>query len=165
MNKVLTFAFSAVLLSGCSAIKQGQLYYADTMPTAASVQAAGGSQVFNGSLYLGGDFNADGSPRTFAQYDFVTESAPCTVLGESKGQGYYSMVKDGQELTFECRSRRNGSMSPEARLFLIGSSIDCESKGGTTPTVTAFGLKQNLKCNGYRINRDKLTQVDLAFKG
>lgn len=91
------------ILSGCSALKQGQLYYAETLPTAESVKVAGGSQVFNGSLYTTTDFNADGTARAFGEYDFAKESAPCTVLGSSKGHGFYSLTKGGQELTFECR--------------------------------------------------------------
>jgi len=168
----LAAAISIALLSGCSAIQQGHLYSSGTVPTAASVAQAGGEQVYRQTLYTGADFKADGSARGFSEYNFVTESSPCTVLGDGyKGltfnsiSMFYEVEKGSDKYTFNCRAVQNGP-SPAMRLFLIGSSADCSARTGNSSqfgVISAFAKQIDQKCSGYRISGGKATNVDKTY--
>lgn len=168
MKTALTVAVTTAiaLLSGCSAIQQGDLYSSAVMPTAQTVAEAGGQQRFNSTLFITADFKEDGTQRTFSEYNFATESAPCTVLGDGyKGPSmtnnstFYKVEKGSEEFLFNCRAAGSGAM----RLFLIGSSADCATHGGVNGQMSTFAKALELKCNGYRISRGQPTKTDLAY--
>lgn len=166
MKTQLTIAASLALalLSGCSAIQQGDLYSSATLPTAQTVAAAGGEQRFNATLFTAKDFKNDGAARSFNDYNFATESAPCTVLGDGyKGASFYQVDKGGEQFLFSCRAVESGTSTPAMRLFLIGSSADCATRGGMSGQASTFAKSLELKCNGYRISKGQPTQTDLAF--
>lgn len=165
----LSTAAAIALLSGCAAIQQGDLYRTDAVPTVQSVTAAGGEQIYKGTLYTARDFNSDGSPRTFAQYNFAKESAPCTALGDSytgaqmgSSESFHEINKGGQSFLFNCRADNSASQDA-ARLYLIGSTNDCSMRNGVNGRMTTFGKSLALKCNGARRNPGQPTATDLAY--
>lgn len=166
MKAQLTAAASLAmaLLSGCSAIQQGDLYSSAILPTATTVAAAGGEQRYNSTLFKTTDFKADGTARGFSEYSFASESAPCTVLGDGyKGASFYQVEKGGEQFLFSCRSVETGTSTPALRLFLIGSSADCATRGSMNGQASTFAKSLALKCNGYRISKGQPTETDIAF--
>lgn len=177
MKNTLTLAAAAAaiavaLLSGCSVIQQGDNYTSGTMPTAASVSKAGGEQQFKDTLFTAADFNADGSARSFGDYKFANESAPCTVLGDgykgsslNNSMSFHEVEKGGVKYLFNCRAVQKG-MNPAMRLFLIGSSADCAARTGNSGQfghITNLGKKVDQMCSGHRISGGKQTKVDLSY--
>lgn len=175
MKTVLTLAVAASLslLVGCSTLQQGGLYFADAQPTAATVAAAGGEQLYQDTVYKLADFNQDGSARTFAQYNFASESAPCSVIdskftgsGIEKNQAFYQVTKGSETFLFNCRSNTGNRVNYSAmRLYLIGSSADCaqHSNGGSNGSMSSFAQSNERACNGYRINNGAPTKTDVAY--
>ena len=107
---------AAVMLGGCAGG-----YYSDVPPTVDSVDAAGGVQIYKGTAYLSSDFKADGSLRAFGDYDFMVESAPCTVLPIYRWWDEWFVVD--VEL-YQCRA----NIADGKRLLLAGSAPDCDSR-------------------------------------
>lgn len=172
MKTTLTIAAVALsMLSGCASMT-GTHYIADTKPTAASVQAAGGSQRFQGAEVLATDFKADGTERSMADFDLTAEDAPCTVLGEvftgvkpGRFGEFYSVKKGNETLMLNCRSVSAG-IHAGARLYLIGSSYDCANRDGFTSAgyVSKFAHDHHKKCAAYRASSGAETAVDRIYK-
>ena len=121
----LGLIFSAVLigLSGCSSV------VVDKEPSLNSLKWSDGKKVYLKTLYVKSDFKTDGTKRTFNDYDFTKENAPCTVFREYSPRSYlYSVKQDKQSITFECRSYYGYDTPDERRLYLIGSMKDCEDR-------------------------------------
>jgi hypothetical protein len=174
MKNTLTLAaaVAVALLSGCSAIQQGDQYSSASLPTAASVAQAGGEQRYNDTLFKTADFKADGSVRAFGEYNFASESAPCTALGDgykgasfNSSSSFYEVEKGGEKYLFNCRAVQNGP-TPAMRLFLIGSSADCAARTGNSGQfgqLTVLSKQVDQMCNGYRISGGKQTKVDMSY--
>ena len=139
-------------------------YHADSEPTAATVAQAGGVQVYKGTAYLPGDFKADGTLRAFHDYDFMTESAPCTVLpiyraGAVAQEKTYAITADrGAEsfrLLFQCRD--------SGRLYLLMSKADCSSRTWERGRSSLpFYQEVDNQCSRNRQGLD-LRQIDSAL--
>lgn len=119
MRQVLV-ALVLVLLVGCSSFGGGG-YYSDVAPTVESVSEAGGVQVYGGTAYLASDFKPSGELRAFGDYDFMVESAPCTVLPVYRPGDEWFKVGGG---LYQCRA----NISDGKRLLLAGSPPDCDSR-------------------------------------
>lgn len=163
-------ALSLAFLAGCAS--NGHNYVADALPTAESVVAAGGSQLYKGTKFFPSDFNADGSLRTLAQYDLTKESAPCTALGDfyrkdhtkALGQFFRGEV-NGKPVQFNCRAV--SGESTDTRLFLIGSSYDCQNRDGFSSSVYVGKAAHDFDkaCSAFRVSGGGETAVDRAYKG
>lgn len=167
---IFAVATSISLIAGCSSLKKESMYFADTLPTVETVTAAGGEQLYLDTLFNLNDFNKDGSARTFNEYDFSSESAPCTVMGENftgvniqKSQKFYEVEKGSKKFLFNCRSQA-GSTYSKMRLYLIGSSADCIQRGNVSGSMNDFAKQLDRACNGHRISKDKPTETDVAYK-
>lgn len=171
MKTVMTLAVVASLsmMVGCSSMQQGGLYFADAQPTVSTVAAAGGEQLYRDTVFTLKDFTTDGSARTFEQYNFASESAPCTVMGENftgagieKTQKFYEVERGSEKFLFNCRSQA-GATYPTMRLYLIGSSADCAQRGGVSGSMSSFAKQLERSCNGFRINKGAPTKTDMAY--
>lgn len=114
-------------IAGCvGKFREGVPHYTGTKPTAQSVDPVG--QLYKGSLFVATDFKADGSARQLVDYNYSTESAPCTVIDPDRLQadenGAYRLDRDGHEFIFICRAEHRDSPS-ERRLFLAGTHKEC----------------------------------------
>lgn len=118
-------------VTGCAS--QGPAHYTGSEPTLESVKASPDQkQVYRETLYTLNDFLPDGRLKSFTDYDFTAETAPCTVLGASyvvktrqREESYTVKGSDQVAHTFTCR---NVGAPGEFRLMLSGSMIDCESR-------------------------------------
>lgn len=157
------------ILAGCSTT--GAHYVSDTAPTLSSVKAAGGSQLYKGSLIQASDFDASGQARGLSDYNLAAESAPCSALGDfyvkqDKPLGqFFAADVNGKRLTLNCRPT-NGAGSP-TRLYLLGSSADCQARNGFTSSVYVGKAYHDFhqSCAGYRVSGGQETQVDRDYKG
>lgn len=127
----VVMAVMASALGGCANHEAGG--YIGSEPTLKAVQAAPDQKlVYRETLYTLSDFQPDGKLKSFTDYDFTVETAPCTVLGGSysvktlqREESYSVRGSDGIAHTFICR---NVGAPGEFRLMLGGSTVDCESR-------------------------------------
>lgn len=157
-------------IPGCSQIREGDLYSSGVMPDIKSVKAAGGEQLYKDTLFLESDFSG-GVARTLSQYDFTTESAPCTVLGAryrggrlGEAEQIYSYPFSGNNLQFACRPLPSSGTAGVRRLVLLGSSYECRSQSGLSSYINQHARENSIRCNGYRRNPKAPTVIDLIYK-
>lgn len=146
MNKIKTIIALGItaLLAGCSGI------HVDKEPSLTSLQFSNGKKVYMKTLYVKSDFKENGVKRNFYEYDFTKENSPCTVLREYSPRTYlYTVEKDKQSITFECRPYYDYDMPDERRLYLIGSMKDCQDRTWDYKAQVLNDLSKNTKamCN------------------
>lgn len=125
MKKVLLLAgISALFLQGCMSV------HVEKEPTLNSIKwSVDSKKVYLRTLYVQSDFNVKGEKRTFKDYDFRTETAPCTVVQQySPRTNIYTIKSNSDKLSFECRPYFGNETPDHRRLYLLGSSIDCEDR-------------------------------------
>lgn len=156
------FAMLALVgtLSGCVGG-----YYSPTQPTHSSVVQHKG-QMFKGTYYSKQDYKEDGKLKTFSEYDFLYETAPCTVIGGAYKENQdtdtvYSVKLDGYDLHFFCRDRNTSLNKNENRLVLIGSYADCKTRTWDY-SKSVYGMYKELArlCN---YNREPVVK-NLTYK-
>jgi hypothetical protein len=138
-GKLLAVAIGVMLATGCSTLKDmgdelADNYYSKEMPTLESIQASKNkTQSHMGVAFYESDFKVDGQPKGLRDYNFLAESAPCTVLGDAyRGQigqdDFYHVNVNGSSevLVFNCRYQSD--RSTENRLFLMGTFYECENR-------------------------------------
>jgi hypothetical protein len=158
---------AAALIAGCaSGPREGIPQFVDVAPTAQSVGVDG--QIYHGTLIKSTDFKADGTPKMLADYDFTTETAPCTVLNpNAKNPGKEPSVAkvngDGKTFYFICRGVSSRDLE-EKRLYLAGTKAECLTRYESyirhpvADLETAGGL-----CGGMT-QSSALSRTEVAYK-
>lgn len=126
MRKVFTLSAIAmsVFLSGCGSIQS------EREPTLNSIKLSPfDKKVYLRTMYVQADFKTTGEKRVFNDYDFTKENAPCTVFKEySPRTNIYTVQQDEDSLHFECRPYFGYDKPDIRRLYLLGSTKDCEDR-------------------------------------
>lgn len=85
--------------------------------------------IHEGTLLAEFDYSNPETLKTFEEYDFTVESAPCTVLGsyydsQDDNNTIYTIKVGDKDFKFMCRSV-SGMKPTERRLYMLGSVHDC----------------------------------------
>lgn len=88
--------------------------------------------VSDGTLVAEFDYVNPEKLKTFEDYDFTVESAPCTVLGDyysadDDNNTIYTVKVESKDFKFMCRTVV-GMKDNERRLYMVGSVYDCMSR-------------------------------------
>lgn len=133
--KLIAIAAFTCLIIGCTASPANLLdssgYFSEGMPTLATIKSSkNGIQVYKKTIFTAEDFKPNGSPKSFYDYNLLTESAPCTLIGQSYQPGNQDMIYEANigGATIQLQCRHKDSRTVENRLFLIGSDADCKSR-------------------------------------
>lgn len=121
---ILTSLSLSLLIGGCSNV------HIEREPTLNNIKwSTVDKKVYLRTMYVQADFKENGEKRNFNDYDFKTESSPCTVLKEySPRTNVYTIQQDKESIHFECRPYF-GYYEPDVRrLYLLGSQRDCEDR-------------------------------------
>ncbi len=112
------------LIQGCSNI------HIEKEPTLNNIKwSVVDKKVYLRTMYVQADFKENGQKRTFKDYDFRTESAPCTVIQQySPRTNIYTITNEKETLSFECRPYFGYDQPDLRRLYLLGSTKDCEDR-------------------------------------
>lgn len=164
----LVAAFASIaLLAGCATgPREGIPQHVDSVPTAQTVGADG--QIYLGTLIKSSDFKADGTAKVLADYDFTTETAPCTVLSpDAKNFGKDASVsvvkKDGKSFYFICRGVTKIDLE-EKRLFLAGTKAECLTRYETYIRHPNKDLEAAGSLCGGLIQSSPLSRTEVAYK-
>ncbi len=126
MKKIATLTFIGItsIMAGCSSV------HVEKEPTLNSIKwSLEDKKVYLRTMYVQADFKENGDRRTFNDYDFRTETSPCTVIKQYSPRTYvYTIEKDKETLNFECRPYFGYEKPDLRRLYLIGSTKDCEDR-------------------------------------
>ena len=134
LRSSLGLAMASIIAASMYGCASGpNAHYVASQPTLETVKASPNqSQVYRNTLFTVSDFRADGSLKTFVDYDFTKESAPCTVLGSGynspaiqREESYTVKGNDNVSHTFICRNVGGPS---EFRLVLAASNMDCKTR-------------------------------------
>lgn len=122
--KLFALAVVSALATGCASYPRD----AEQPPTLASFQSGVKGVKYNGQTYYKSDFKPDGTLRSIAEYDFMSESAPCVVAGRTPGTKALGLAPVGNtKFTFHCREViRPGS--GEFRLLMVGTKYECKTR-------------------------------------
>lgn len=128
--RILSALALAVLASGCSTVDNHLSKHVEKEPTLGSLKwSSNDSKIYLRTMYVQADFNENGDKRLFADYDYTMESSPCTTISKySPRTNIYSFQHKGESLSFECRPYFNYDKPDERRLYLLGSTRDCEDR-------------------------------------
>lgn len=122
---------AGLVLSGCASING---YYSGASPTLSSIARAGGAQIYQSSLFIPSDFTPRGKARAFADYNFITDSAPCAIAPGyapphlAKDQFLVLTAEGLGELAFTCRGPGAPFSAEKRRLYLVGSAAECRAR-------------------------------------
>lgn len=169
---------SLLTLSGCASydFKRAFVpdfnYFTDTVPTVESVKSTShGAQIYRKTTFFVSDFKENGEAKSIYDYDFSSEDAPCTVLGEAYHESpifqeaYYTVsTSAGKPFVFECRPTNDTVNATRFRLFLIGAYHECQSrrweyKDSTIPYLRDYGRQCS---NGFKTKANTL--IDAEYK-
>lgn len=121
---LLTSLSTFLFLQGCSSV------VVEKEPTLNSIKwSIDAKKTYLRTMYVQSDFNISGEKRLFKDYDFRTETSPCTVMQKySPRTNIYTMKSEKDHLSFECRSYFGSETPDQRRLYLLGSTVDCEDR-------------------------------------
>jgi len=164
----LVAAFASIaLLAGCATgPREGIAQHVEVAPTAQTVGVDG--QIYLGTLIKASDFKADGTAKVLADYDFTTESAPCTVLN-AKAPHFGTdpsvavVKKDGKEFYFICRGVTKIDME-EKRLFLAGTKAECLTRYESYIRHPVKELETAGSLCGGTTQSSALSRTEVAYK-
>lgn len=111
MYKIIILSL-VIFLSGCYSAKEG---------------------LSDKTVYYPTDYNGE-RLRGFSEYDFFSESAPCTALylwkpsPTLKEKSYVVVLNNKYKVVFECRDNGSSFSAKNFRLFLVGTPIECMSR-------------------------------------
>lgn len=128
--KTISALCFAILASGCSTVQNHFASHVEKEPTLGSLKwSTNESKIYLRTMYVQADFNADGTRRLFNEYDYRSETSPCTAFTKySPRTNLFTVQHEKQYLTFECRPYFGYDQPDMRRLYLLGSSIDCEDR-------------------------------------
>lgn len=128
--KIISALAIAALSAGCSSIDNHLARHVEKEPTLGSLKwSTNDSKIYLRTMYVQADFNENGDKRLFADYDYTMESSPCTTISKySPRTNIYSFQHKGESLSFECRPYFSYDRPDERRLYLLGSTRDCEDR-------------------------------------
>lgn len=138
IKSIFAVLAASILVTGCTSLRPDWNYYTSVEPTLESMaQTDAKRQIHKKTLYIPSDFNEIGQLRTISEYDFSTETAPCTAISAYRERPIYQEEfftmktqrgSESMDFLFECRSYSSFGNRDEFRLFLIGSYEDCKRR-------------------------------------
>lgn len=155
---ILTAISLTVFMSGCSNVRT------EKEPTLNDIKwSMSDKKIYLRTMYVQSDFKENGEKRTFNDYDFKSESSPCTVFREySPRTNVYTIHQEKESMHFECRPYFGYDQPDIKRLYLLGSKKDCEDRTwdykapaldpdefGFVDVLTMCSTKEKTKYNEY----------------
>lgn len=128
--KIITALSLATLATGCSTVENHFASHVEKEPTLGSLKwSTNEAKVYLRTMYVQADFNADGTRRLFNEYDYKMETSPCTAFTKySPRTNIFTVQHDKESLSFECRPYFGYDQPDLRRLYLLGSTRDCEDR-------------------------------------
>ncbi len=128
--KIISAICLAIMATGCSTVDNHFSSHVEKEPTLGSLKwSTNDTKVYLRTMYVQADFNADGSRRLFNEYDYKMETSPCTAITKySPRTNIYTIQHEKETLSFECRPYFGYEQPDLRRLYLLGSTRDCDDR-------------------------------------
>jgi len=164
--KIFSVLTLAVIAAGCSSVTNHFASHVEKEPTLNGLKwSTNESKVYLRTMYVQADFQENGQKREFKDYDYTQETSPCTAIKKySPRTNVYTIEHDKKTLSFECRPYFSYDQPDLRRLYLLGSTRDCDDRTWDyqAPMVDSF-LDVKMLCR-KNSKKDYKQEIESTYK-